>query len=94
MKLPTLSCAQALRDGGIDAMAALDHALAQALESAPQAAHAAMKLAIGQAMSAIMEATLQPAIRSFPELNPTDARWREVVCERLAARVGPSASAS
>lgn len=47
MKLPSLSCAQALRDGGIDAMAALDHALVQALKNAPEAAHAEMKLAIG-----------------------------------------------
>lgn len=35
MKLPSPSCAQALRDGGIDAMAALDHALVQALKNAP-----------------------------------------------------------
>lgn len=91
MKLPSLGCAQALRDGGIDAMAALDHALVQALKNAPEAAHAELKLAIGQAMSAIMDATLQPAICSFPELKPTDASWREVVSERLAARANSSA---
>lgn len=86
MNLITLSAAQALRDGGIDAMAALDSALAIAISSAPEAMHSEMKLAIGRAMSAIMDETFNPAVRTFPELQPSNEVWRATAKERVLAR--------
>jgi len=86
MNPPTLSCAQALRDGGIDAIAALDSALSIAVAHAPEATHREMKLAIGRAMSAIMDETINPAIRAFPELEPTNEAWRAVAKDRANAR--------
>ena len=90
MNLTTLSAAQALRDGGIDAMAALDSALAIAISSAPEPMHSEMKLAIGRAMSAIMDETINPAVRTFPELKPSNEVWRAIAKERVHARAASS----
>ncbi len=62
-KLP-LSCARAIRDGGIDALAALDSALLLAMGYASEAMHRELRLAIGRAMASIMEETITPAIRA------------------------------
>lgn len=87
MKLATRESALALRDGGIDAMAALDHALACVLDLAPEEAHTGLKRTFGQAMSAIMDATLLPAVRAYPELQPGEDTWRAAVRERLTERL-------
>ena len=89
--MPTLSllCAKALRDGGIDATAALDHALSLAMAQAPQEFHGEMKLVVGRAMAEVMEQMLEPAIRAYPELEPSDATWRAVALERARARAVP-----
>lgn len=94
MTPPTLSCAQALRDGGIDAMAALDSALALALAQAPAESHADLKQAIGRAMSAIMGETINPSVKAFAALAPTEDEWRRVVQARLQARVAAAAAAA
>jgi hypothetical protein len=67
-------------------MAALDNALLVAIGSAPEESHREMKLAVGRAMSAIMDETINPAIRAYPELDPTDEIWREVVKARVSSR--------
>jgi len=69
------SRAQALRDGGIDAMAASDSALSIVIGHAPEATHREMKLATGRARSAIMDDTINPAIGAFPELESSDEVW-------------------
>lgn len=83
-------CAKALRDGGIDATAALDHALSLAMAQAPEAFHSELKLAVGKAMAAVMEQMLAPAIRAYPELEPNDTTWRAVALERARARAVPA----
>ena len=47
---PTREAAQAIRDGAIDASAALDAALTNALEHLPTADHEPLKRAVGQVM--------------------------------------------
>ena len=94
MTPPTLSCAEALRDGGIDAMAALDSALALALAQAPVESHAELKRAIGRAMSAIMGETIKPAVKAFGALAPSEDEWRRVVQARLQARMAGTAGAA
>jgi hypothetical protein len=81
-----VSCAQAPRDGGIDATAALDHALAGALECTPTETHTELKRAIGQALSDIMDAPQDPAIHAHTGLGQSEETWRDVVRERLATR--------
>ncbi len=88
MTLPTLECARALRDGGIDAVAALNAALAEALAHAPEDFHRDLKRAIGRAMSAVLDETVNPAVRAYPELDPDDATWIAVAKARAAARAG------
>jgi len=67
-------------------MAALDDALAIAIDSLPESEHRELKLAIGRAMSAIMDETINPAVRAFPELAPSEDTWRSVVKERVNSR--------
>ena len=86
MNIPTLNCARALRDGGIDAVAALDAALRIALEAISPADQQQIKLAIGRAMSAVLDETVNVAVSAFPELNPDQATWAAVVKARVNAR--------
>lgn len=86
MTFPNLDCARAIRDGGIDAAAALNAALADALAKAPADSHAAMKRAIGRAMGAILDETVNLAIRDYPELEPDEETWTTVVKQRVASR--------
>ena len=87
--MPTRACAEALRDGGIDAVAALDDALALALHDVPEDHQAEIKRMIGNAMSGILDVTLRPAIRAFPELEPDEATWKAIVLARAASRSKP-----
>lgn len=77
-----------MRDGGIDAVAALDDALREALVDLPAEKAEAIKHAFGRAMSAVLDETVNPAVRAFPELEPDDDTWRQVVKARAAARAG------
>jgi len=86
MNLSTLNCARAIRDGGIDAVAALNEALVHALVDAPQDSHREIKLAIGRAMAAVLDETVNPAVRAYPELDPSDETWIAIAKARAAAR--------
>lgn len=86
MNLPTLNCARAIRDGGIDAVAALDTALADALADAPEDSHPEIMLAIDRAMAAVLDATVNLAVRSYPELEPSEEAWVATAKARAAAR--------
>ncbi|WP_440222263.1 hypothetical protein ACQQ2N_14355 [Dokdonella sp. MW10] len=63
MEPPGIACARHMRDGGIDAMAALNDALRDALAGlTPQEQH---ELAFGQVMGEIGEKPIQPGGKSF-----------------------------
>jgi hypothetical protein len=87
MNLSTRDCALALRDGGIDAVAALDTALALALRDVPESERRDMKRAIGRAMGQVLDVTVFAAMRAFPELEPDEVTWKAVVQARATARV-------
>jgi hypothetical protein len=72
---PTFNCARALRDGGIDAVAALNEALREALVGLPSESQRELKLAFGQAIGAVLDATVNPAVHAFPELKPDELTW-------------------
>ncbi|MBV8037451.1 hypothetical protein [Roseateles sp.] len=85
---PNPACARAMRDAGIDAMAALDHAVAAAIEGlAPEQARE-IKLAFGRTMSAVMDMMINPAVKAFPELRPDESTWISVAKSRAAERSG------
>jgi len=86
MTLPNLKCATAVRDGGIDAMAALDTALREAISDISLEDATELKRKFGQAMGEIVEQVINPALKSFPELTPDESTWREVAKARASAR--------
>lgn len=79
-----ISCAKVLRDGGIHAVAALNAALAHALEEIPSERQQEIKHAIGRAMAAVLDETVEPAVRAYPELEPDDTTWTSVARARAA----------
>lgn len=87
---PTLSCARALRDGGIDAVAALNDALIAALVDLSPERESELKRAFGEAMATVLEVTVNPAVHAFPELNPDKATWIAVARARASARAAAS----
>jgi hypothetical protein len=86
MKQHTLSCARAIRDGGIDAIAALDAALPTALAGLSEDQARALKQVFGKIMGDIVFELINPAVQTFPELEPDPATWAEIVRTRALFR--------
>jgi len=82
----TLDAARAIRDGGIDAVAALDLMLAEALQHLPDDQHADIKTAIGRVIVQVMKQTIDPATAAFPELKPDEQTWVAVVRAKALKR--------
>jgi hypothetical protein len=82
----TLKSACALRDGGIDATAALNEALKDALVSLPIEMHTEVKHAVGRAISAVLSETVELAVLAYPELEPNEETWSAVVRACAAKR--------
>lgn len=85
MKL-TLDSARALRDGGIDALAALDDMVRETLHHLPEALHGTVKSAAGRAMCVVSEETINRAINAFPELKPDQETWINVAKTKALRR--------
>lgn len=88
MSLP-LTSARALRDGGIDAAAALNEALKAALLDLPVEQHREVKLAVGRAMASVLSETVDLAIKAYPELEPNKETWILVAKACAAKRAEP-----
>jgi hypothetical protein len=86
LPLPSIDCARAVRDGAIDAIAALNAALVVALEGMPPEQARELKQAFGKVMGEAVFELINPAVRAYPELEPDPETWAAVVRERLAAR--------
>lgn len=79
-----------MRDGGIDAMAALDAALSVALVGIAQEDTVELKSTFGKVMGEVVLEIINPAIKAFPELAVDDTAWRNIAIARAAARVNQS----
>ncbi|MBV7544659.1 hypothetical protein [Acidovorax sp. sic0104] len=86
MKLPNIDCARHIRDGGIDAMAALNEALRDALVSLDLEDQQRLKRVFGEVMAEVSEKIINPAISAFPELDPDETTWAAVVRATAKAR--------
>ena len=82
----TIDSARHIRDGGIDAMAALDHALSQAMVGVSSQEQQVLKRAFGKVMGEITVELINPAVSAFPELKPDESTWVTVARSRAAAR--------
>lgn len=97
MTPPTMSCARAVRDGGIHAIAALNAALATAVTGLSPEQAQELKITFGSVMMELIENLINPAVRAFPELAPDDATWAAIVTEqatRLRQATAGTAQAS
>ena len=86
MKLPNIDCARHVRDGGIDAMAALNEALRDALFGLSPEEQTDLKMAFGRVMGEIGEKLINPSVSAFPELEPNEESWVAIVRARAKAR--------
>lgn len=87
MKPPTITCARLVRDGGIDAMAALNEALREAIVGLAPQDQENLKRAFGRVMGEVVEEIINPAVHAFPELDPDEGTWIAVAKARAAARL-------
>ena len=86
MKLPNIDCARIVRDGGIDAMAALNAALSDAIAGLSALDQERLKLTFGRAMAEITLEIINPAMAAFPELEPDENTWKSVAKVRATER--------
>ena len=86
MTPPTIDSARHIRDGGIDAMAALNDALREAIGGLSPQDQQQIKNAFGQVMGEITLTLINPAVSAFPELKPDESTWASVARSRAAAR--------
>jgi len=86
MTPPNLECARAMRDAGIDAMAALDTGLHAALAGLDAEQASEVKRAFGKAMGEIVCEVINAAVLAFPELEPDASDWTEAVRRRVRLR--------
>ena len=84
---PNFTCARAMRDGGIHAMAAMNAAVATAVAGLDSAQAHAVKMAFGTAMSEVIDQLINPATRAFPELHPSDDTWSAVAVEQAQGMI-------
>ncbi|SEQ94673.1 hypothetical protein SAMN05216600_11243 [Pseudomonas cuatrocienegasensis] len=83
----TPNAARMLRDGGIDACAALNSMLIEVLAETPAEQHREIKLPIARLMAAIFDETVNKAVAAYPELNPSDEVWIEAVRTQAEKRI-------
>lgn len=86
MTLPTLNCARLVRDGGIDAMAALNEALSEAIAGLATQDQERLKRTFGRVMGKVVEEIINPAVQAFSELEPDEGTWVAVAKARATAR--------
>lgn len=86
IKPANINCARHVRDGGIDALAALDYALSQVLIDLSPDQERELKLAFGRVMAEITLTIINPAVDTFPNLKPDSATWASIARARAAAR--------
>jgi len=82
----TLNSALHIRDGGIDAMAALNSALSEALVGLNHQDQQDLKRAFGTVMGEISLNLINPAIDAFPVLALDEIAWASVAQARAKFR--------
>lgn len=88
---PTLESARQARNGGIDAMAALDSVIYDAIAGLSPEQQKIVKYAFGGAMAAIVENLINPAVFAYPELETDQAAWSKIAQMRASLRANRTA---
>lgn len=87
MNFSRIENARSIRDGGIDAIAALQSVLPDALAGLSPEDATALKRTVGNLMGEIVDQLINPAVRRFPELNTDEAAWVAIASERAKSRL-------
>jgi hypothetical protein len=82
----SIEAAMALRNGGVDAVAALDSALAAALPFVEEPSRDVVKLCVGRAMASVLAETVEPAIRAYPSLELSSDAWQALAIQAARSR--------
>lgn len=82
----SIASARAMRDGGIDAMAALNTALINALVGIPEEDSVELKLTFGKVMGEVILEIINPAIQAFPELAVDESAWSVIARAQAGER--------
>lgn len=90
MTFPTVDSARLIRDGGIDAMAALDAVIFEAIAGLSPQEQQIIKRAFGEAMGGIIDNLINPAVRAFPELETDQSAWSAIAESRASIRANRS----
>ena len=93
MNLPTIDCARVLRDAGIDAMDALNTALAKAAPHLSASDERDLRLAIANTMSAVLDNIVNPALRAYPELDVDEDSWGNIAMDNARKRASDASPA-
>jgi len=87
MNFTRIDSARAARDGGIDAIAALDAAILPALAGMSEDEAMQLKRTVGHLMGEVIDRLVNPAIRAFPELAVNEqTEWSGIARGRARAR--------
>jgi len=73
-------------------MAALDHAVREAIAGLPDSDQQQIKRAFGDAMGEIVIKLINPAIRAFPELDVDQTEWSAIAKARAGLRANSVSS--
>lgn len=90
MTFPTVDSARLIRDGGIDAMAALDAVIFEAIAGLSPQEQQIIKRAFGEAMGGTIDNLINPAVRAFPELETDQSTWSAIAESRASIRANRS----
>ena len=83
----SIKSARAMRDAGIDAMAALTSVFPELLNGLAEQEARELKHAFSSVMGEVVEKLINPAVRAYPELQTDAADWTAVAQERAKARI-------
>ena len=75
----SIEAATSMRDGAIDATAALNDALGEALLHTSDHDQEELKRVVGKAIAEIFTSLLHPAIQAYPELAIDEKAWAAVL---------------
>jgi hypothetical protein len=76
-----------MRDAGIDAMAALASVCPELQNGMSEHEARELRHTFGAVMAEIVDKLINPAVRTFPELQTDAAAWSAVAKERAMARL-------
>lgn len=87
MNIPNENVAKLVRDGGIEAMDALNAIVEDASPHLSAAEQKELRLAVARTMSSILDNIVNPVLRAFSELDVDEDTWGAIAMARTRSRM-------